>query len=47
MRVSGGDSIGTVRALLQAKADPNVTTEVKLHSHCLYQFDRFILFIEW
>ena len=27
----------TVRALLEAKADPNITDEVKLHySHCLY-----------
>ena len=43
MRASGGDSISIVRALLEAKADPNITTEVKLYySHCLYQFDRFI-----
>ena len=34
MRASGGDSIDTVRVLLEAKADPNISTEVKLH--CLY-----------
>ena len=29
--------MATMRVLLEAKADPNITTEVKLHySHCLY-----------
>ena len=29
---------GTVRVLLEAKADPNITDEVKLHySHCIVQ----------
>ena len=28
---------GTIQILLEAKADPNITDEVKLHySHCLY-----------
>ena len=37
MRAICGDSISTVKVLLEAKADPNVTDEVKLHySHCLY-----------
>ena len=37
MWASGGDSIDTVKVLLEAKADPNITTEVKLHySHCMF-----------
>ena len=37
MRASERGHTGTVRILLEAKADPNITDEVKLHySHCLY-----------
>ena len=36
MEASSGGYINTVRALLEAKAVPNITNEVKLHySHCL------------
>ena len=37
MAASEGGYTETVRVLLEAKADPNITDEVKLHySHCLY-----------
>ena len=37
MRASEYGHTSTVRILLEAKADPNITDEVKLHySHCLY-----------
>ena len=37
MEASGGSYTETVRVLLEAKADPNITNQVKLHySHCLY-----------
>ena len=37
MKASEGGYTETVRVLLEAKADPNITTKVKLHySHCLY-----------
>ena len=37
MEASWRGNIDTVRVLLEAKADPNITDEVKLHySHCLY-----------
>jgi ankyrin repeat protein len=37
MEASGYGHIDTVRVLLEAKADPNITNEVKLYySHCLY-----------
>ena len=40
MMASGGGHTATVRVLLEAKADPNITNEVKLHySHCLYNSD--------
>ena len=36
MRASAGGYTETVSVLLEAKADPNITDEVKLHySHCL------------
>ena len=36
MRASDDGHVDTVRVLLEAKADPNITNEVKLHySHCL------------
>ena len=35
MRASGDGHVDIVRVLLEAKADPNITNEVKLHySHC-------------
>ena len=38
----------TVRALLEAKADPNITDEVKLHySHCLYNSSLMHYVTEW
>ena len=37
MEASGRGFTDTVRVLLEAKADPNIADEVKLHySHCLY-----------
>ena len=37
MWASRGGYTETVSVLLEAKADPNITDEVKLHySHCLY-----------
>ena len=37
MLASVNDARGAVSVLLEAKADPNITDEVKLHySHCLY-----------
>ena len=36
MRASGRGYVDIVRVLLEAKADPNITDEVKLYySHCL------------
>ena len=38
----------TVRVLLEAKADPNITNEVKLHySHCLYNSNLMHYFTGW
>jgi ankyrin repeat protein len=38
----------TVSVLLAAKADPNITDEVKLHySHCLYNSNLMHYVIEW
>ena len=38
----------TVRVLLEAKADPNITDEVKLHySHCLYNSNLMHYVTEW
>ena len=37
MEASESGHVDTVRTLLEAKADPNITNEVKLHySHCLH-----------
>ena len=37
MKASKRGYAETVRVLLEAKADPNITNQVKLHySHCLY-----------
>ena len=37
MKASGDGHTSIVQVLLEAKADPNITDEVKLHySHCLY-----------
>ena len=37
MVASENDAREVVSVLLEAKADPNITNEVKLHySHCLY-----------
>ena len=37
MEASREGFIDTVRVLLEAKADPNITDDVRLHySHCLY-----------
>ena len=37
MEASRYNYTDTVKVLLEAKADPNITNEVKLHySHCLY-----------
>ena len=37
MRASEHGHTGTILMFLEAKADPNITDEVKLHySHCLY-----------
>ena len=37
MVATRGGYTDTVRVFLEAKADPNITDEVKLHySHCLY-----------
>ena len=41
MRASGGDSIDTVRVLLEAKADPNIITQVTLH--CMHIQPLFVL----
>ena len=39
MTASGRGYVDTVRVLLEAKADPNITDEVKLHyRHCLTVF---------
>ena len=43
MAASVGGYTETVRVLLEAKADPNITDEVKLHySHCLYNTQNLI-----
>ena len=48
MIASENDSRDVVRVLLEANADPNVTTEVKLHySHCLYNSNLMYYFTEW
>ena len=40
MVASANDAREVVSVLLEAKADPNITDEVKLHySHCLYNSD--------
>ena len=37
MAASSRGEVDAVKILLEAKADPNITNEVKLHySHCLY-----------
>ena len=37
MEASESGHVDIVRALLEAKADPNITNEVKFHySHCLH-----------
>ena len=48
MKASEGGSTETVRVFLEAKADPNITDEVKLHySHCLYNSDLMHYVTEW
>ena len=48
MEASKDGYIDTVRVLLEAKADPNITDEVKLHySHCLYNSNLMYYVIEW
>ena len=40
--------LNSVRVLLEAKADPNITREVKLHySHCLYNSNLMHYVTEW
>jgi hypothetical protein len=48
MRASGGGYTETVSVLLVAKADPNITDEVKLHySHYLYNSNLMHYIIGW
>ena len=48
MRASDEGYTETVRVLLEAKADPNITDEVKLHySHCLYNSNLMHYVTEW
>ena len=48
MRASDGGYTETVSVLLAAKADPNITNEVKLHySHCLYNSNLMHYVTEW
>ena len=36
MIASSGGKGDVIKVLLEAKADPNITNEVKLHNYCLY-----------
>ena len=48
MWASNDGSTETVSVLLAAKADPNITNEVKLHySHCLYNSNLMHYATEW
>ena len=48
MEACEGGYTDTVKALLEAKADPNITKEVKLHySHCLYNSNSMQYVTEW
>ena len=45
---SGCGYTDSVRVILEAKADPNITNEVKLHySHCLYNSNLMYYVTEW
>ena len=48
MAASLGGFVDTVRVLLEAKADPNLTDDVRLHySHCLYNSNLMHYVTEW
>ena len=48
MRASSSGYTNIVSVLLEAKADPNITHEVKLHySHCLYNGNLMHYVTEW
>ena len=48
MAASLRGSVDTVRVLLEAKADPNITDDVRLHySHCLYNSNLMHYVTEW
>ena len=48
MRASNGGFSEIVMVLLEAKADPNIADEVKLHyNHCLYNSNLMHYVTEW